>query len=77
MREEVLPILKMTFSTSTIKDKSCLNFLFSDSLNQEEVFTIFCKYFEEQSVSPELSAVGEKQDVRTVPMRTVPSRRST
>ena len=77
MREEVVLILKMTFTTSTIKDKSYLNFMYSDSLTQEEVFTIFCKSWEEQSVPSELSAVGAKRGVRSVPMRTEPSRRST
>ena len=38
-------ILKMTFTTSTIKDKSYLNFMFRDCLTQEEVSTIFCKVF--------------------------------
>ena len=31
----------MTISTSTIKYKFYLNFMFSDSLIQDEVFTIF------------------------------------
>ena len=70
-------ILKMTYSTLTIKDKSYLNFLFSDLLIQDEVFTIFWKSPEEQSVPSELSAAGTKRGVRSVPMRTVPSRRST
>ena len=60
----------MTFSTSTIKDKSYLNFLFSDSLTQEEVFPIFCMSSDEQSLPSELSAVGPKQGVISVPIRT-------
>ena len=50
MREEIVLSIKMTFSTSTIKDKSYLNFMFSDSLTQEEVFKtwkmeVFCNIF--------------------------------
>ena len=41
LREGVVQIIKMTFSTLTIKDKFYLNFMFSDSLIQDEVFTIF------------------------------------
>ena len=38
---------------------------------------MFCQSSEEQTVPSELSAVGAKRGVRSVPMRTVPSRRST
>ena len=80
MREEVILILKMSFDFDLNFDhqqQSYPNFLFSDSLTKEEFFTIFCWPFEDQSVSSELSAVGAKRGVRSVPMRTVPSRRST
>ena len=48
-------------------------FLFSDPLTQEEVFTIFCKSFAEQSVpSAELSAVGAKLGVKRDPSELYP-----
>ena len=51
LREEVVLILKMTFLTWTIKDMLYPNFLFSDSLTQEESF-------DEQSVPFKLSVVS-------------------
>ena len=44
---------------------------------QEEVFTIFCQSFEEQSVPSELSTVGAKRGMSCLPMRILPSRRPT
>ena len=55
------------------QQQSYPNFLFSDSLTKEEVFTIFCWPFEDQYVSSELSAVGAKRGVRTHENCTLPT----